>query len=388
MSLADRVVETLRQVLGETGFVPLHEPSFEGREHELVNDCLDTGWVSTAGKYVDEFERMLEAFTGAKRAVVTSCGTTALQVALQLAGARRGDEVLVPALTFVGTANSVAHLGATPHFVDSCESTLGVDPARLEAHLAQTVEMRDGQARNRRTGARVAALVPVHIFGHPADMDALLDLAARYRLAVVEDAAEALGSYQGERHAGTLAPMGILSFNGNKTITTGGGGAILFQDEQQGALAKHLTNTAKTPHKWEYFHDMTGYNFRLPNLNAALGCAQMELLPEFLGRKRRLAEAYAKAFARVPGLRFQTEPRGCTGNYWLNAILLDEPDPVLRDDVLEKTNAAGYMTRPAWTLLNRLPMYATCPSADLSGATNLAGRIVNIPSGPRIRVQS
>jgi perosamine synthetase len=386
MSLSDLVVRALREVLPPREFTPLHEPCFEGNEWAFVKECLDTGWVSTAGKYVDRFEAMLAEFTGAKRAVAVVNGTAALEVALRLAGVAAGDEVLVPALTFVGTANAVRQIGAEPHFVDSEPAALGVDPAKLAAHLEAVAEKRPDGTFNRGTGRRLAALAPVHVFGHIGDMAALAAVAERFGLPVVEDAAEALGSSLAGRHAGTFGKLGTLSFNGNKTITTGGGGAILTDDPGLADLAKHLTTTAKVPHKWEYFHDVAGFNYRLPNLNAALGCGQMELLPGFLARKRDLALAYARAFAGVPGVAFLSEPAGTASNYWLCAILLDSPDRAARDAVLAATNAAGFMTRPAWTLLSKLPMYTGSPRADLSTAEDLESRIINIPSGPGIRL--
>ncbi len=386
MSLPQEVTAALARVLPQRDFTPLHEPCFAGEEWALVKDCLDTGWVSTAGKYVNQFETMLAEFCGVGRAVAVVNGTAALEVALRLAGVEAGDEVVVPALTFVGTANAVRQAGGVPHFADSDPVTLGLDTAKLAAHLAAVAEKRPGGAYDRATGRRIAALVPVHVFGHVGDIEGLAALAADWGIPLVEDAAEALGSRRGGRHAGAFGRVGTLSFNGNKTITTGGGGAILTDDPALADLAKHLTTTAKTPHKWEYFHDMPGFNYRLPNINAALGCAQMALLPEFLERKRALAAAYAAAFAAVPGVSFVAEPAGCRSNYWLCALALDAPDRAQRDAVLEATNAAGFMTRPAWTLLHRLPMYADCPRDDLSAAVELEDRLVNIPSGPGIRV--
>lgn len=384
MSLADSVLSALAGVLPAGGFKPLHEPSFEGNEWAYVKECIDTGWVSTAGKYVDRFEAMLQEFTGARRAVAVVNGTAALHMALLLAGVQPGDEVLMPALTFAATANAAAHLGAVPHFADCQERTLGLDPARLSAHLDQIAERRAGGVFNRLTGRRLAAVVPMHTFGHPVDLDPLAALCGRWSLPLVEDSAESLGSWYKGRHTGRFGKVGVLSFNGNKTVTCGGGGAILTEDEDLGVLAKHLTTTAKVPHKWEYFHDAVGYNYRLPNLNAALGCAQLELLPEFLKRKRALAEAYRQAFESVPGVTLVTEPEGCVSNYWLNALLLDQEDMALRDEILEKTNAAGIMTRPAWTLMHRLPMYQACPRMDLSVSEGLEKRIINIPSGPKL----
>lgn len=386
MSLAQELVAALRAVLPGPGPVALHEPCFSGNEWKYLKDCLDSGWVSSVGSYVDRFEEELARFTGAKRAVAVVNGTAALQVALRLAGVVAGDEVIVPTLTFVATANAVAYLGATPHFADSAASTLGLDPAALALHLAQVAMARDGQCVNRQTGRVIRAVVPMHVFGHPVDLDGLQAVCDDFGLVMVEDAAESLGSYYHGRHTGTFGRLATLSFNGNKTITTGGGGAILTNDEELGRLAKHLTTTAKPPHPWAYAHDQLGYNFRLPNLNAALGCAQMEQLPEFLRRKRRLAEAYSQALDGLTGTRFFREPPGCQSNYWLNALILDRGREAELTPCLEAANQAGIMTRPAWELMHRLPMYRACPRMALPVAESLAGRILNLPSGPRLLV--
>ena len=336
--------------------------------------------MSSVGQYVDQFERELAAFTGASRAVAVVNGTAALQVALKLARIVVGDEVLVPALTFVATANAVHYLGAIPHFVDSSPDTLGLDPTALRDWLKHVSERTSDGIRNRETGRRIRGLVPMHTVGHPCDIDGLLALVQDYQLQLVEDAAESLGSYYRGRHTGTFGSLGILSFNGNKTITTGGGGAILTNDDRLADYAKHLTTTAKTPHRWEYIHDEVGYNFRMPNLNAALGCAQLEQLPHFLASKRHLTERYLRAFADLPLVRLMTEPAGCQSNYWLQTLILDEALAEQRDAILEATNDAGLMTRPAWVLMHHLPAYQKCPRAPLPVAESLARRIINIPS--------
>lgn len=375
----------LRQVLGETGSAfSLHEPEFKGNEWAYVKDCIDTGWVSSVGKYVDEFERKLAEFTGARYAVAVVNGTAALHVALQIAGVKAGDEVLVPALSFVATANAVSHCGAVPHFVDSCQSTLGLDAKALAAHLERIAERTVNGFRNKETGRRIAAIVPMHTFGHSVELASLMEVAARFALPVVEDAAESLGSTYHGRHTGTFGCMGVLSFNGNKIITTGGGGAILTNDPEIARQAKHLTTTAKQPHRWEFFHDAVAYNYRLPNLNAALGCAQLENLPSFLSRKRQLAANYRKAFEHLPGLHFVDEPTDCHSNFWLNAIRIDEPSLARRDALLAAANNAGYQCRPAWTLLNKLPMYQGCPSAELIVAEELEKSLINLPSSPKL----
>lgn len=378
-NLPQEIVEAIRSVVGP-GPVALHEPSFRGNEWAYLKQCLDSTFVSSVGRFVDRFEDQLAAFTGAKRAIAVVNGTAALHVALRLAGVEPGDEVLVPTLTFVATANAVAYCGAIPHFVDSEERTLGMAAGALREHLAVASELRDGRCVNRTSGRVIRAMVPMHAFGHPADIGALLAVARDYRLQVVEDAAESLGSYVGERHTGTFGLMGTLSFNGNKTITTGGGGAILTNDVELGARAKHLTTTAKLRHQWNFEHDEIGYNYRLPNLNAALGCAQLEQLPGFLIEKRRLFERYRLRFAGVPGVRVMAEPSGCRSNYWLQTILLDEALAGQRDAVLSATNDAGLMTRPTWVLMHRLAPYRAAPRAPLPVAESLERRLINLPS--------
>lgn len=384
-SLPDRVLAAVRQVLGTPAqTLALHEPEFAGREWEYVKDCIDTGWVSSVGAYVDRFERDLAAYTGVAHAVATSNGTSALHVCLLLAGVRPGDEVLLPALTFIATANAVSYAGAVPHFVDSETVSLGVDAAKLEAHLAEGAELVDGICVNRRTRAPIRALVVMHVFGHPADLDAIDAVARRWNLVLIEDAAESLGSTYHGRHTGHVGRLSALSFNGNKVVTTGGGGAVLTNDAALGRHAKHLTTTARVPHRWNFIHDEVGYNYRLPNLNAALGCAQLERLPDMVARKRQLATRYDAAFAGVPGLRFLREPAGTTSNYWLNAMVLDRADLAARDALLERLNDAGYMSRPVWTLMHRLPMYAACPRADLTVAEQMEACVINLPSSAKL----
>lgn len=381
MSVLDlsKAVEALRDVAAPAGGpVALHEPRFAGAEWDYVKECLDTGWVSSVGRYVDRFERDLAEAFGVERAVAVVNGTAALHVALMLAGVERGDEVLIPALTFVATANAVAYCGAVPHFVDSTWTTLGIDPDALAAHLDDIAVRSETGTRNRLTGRRIAAVVPMHTFGHPTDIRRLTEVLRPWSIPVVEDAAESLGSLWKGEPLGGHGLLGATSFNGNKIVTTGGGGAILTNDTALADRAKYLTTTAKRPHQWEFFHDTTGYNYRLPNINAALGCAQLEQLTGFLEAKRVLAERYAERLAHVPGLHFFAEPEGARSNYWLNAVVLDEPAD--RDAFLEATNREGLMTRPCWTLMCALPMYSECPSAPLPVAHDIAGRLVNIPS--------
>jgi len=380
--IADTVADGIAAVL--KGPAALHEPTFAGREWDYVKDCLDSGWVSTAGDYVERFEAMLADFTGVAHAVATVNGTAALHTALKLIGVQAGDEVIVPTLTFVATANAATYLGAVPHLADCEERTLGLDATKLAAHLETVAEPANGARRNRATGRRIAAVVCMHTFGHPVDLDALVRVCERFGVPLIEDAAESLGSYYKSRHTGNHGRLSILSFNGNKTVTTGGGGAVLTNDDGLAKAARHLTTTAKTPHKWEYAHDQAGFNYRLPNLNAALGCAQLERLPDLLARKRRLAEAYDAAFAGRNGVRFFREPDFARSNYWLNALLLDRDVADDRDAVLERTNARGFMTRPAWTPMHRLPMYDDCPRMDLGAADDLYRRLINIPSSAHL----
>ena len=383
MALADIITERVRRVTGLPK-VSLHEPSFKGNEWAYVKDCIDTGWVSSVGAYVDRFERDLAEVTGAKHAVVVSNGTSGLQVALQLAGVTAGDEVVIPVLSFVATANAVRHAGAQPHFADSDYATLGLSVPALADHLARIVERRDGASVNRHTGRRIAAIVPMHTFGHPVDMPPLMALADRYGIKVVEDAAESLGSLIGDRHTGTHGLCAMLSFNGNKIVTTGGGGAIITDDAELARHAKHLTTTAKQPHPWAFFHDEVGYNYRMPNLNAALGCAQLEQLAGFLAAKRELTSRYADAMKDVAGVALFTERPGTRANYWLQTLILDADVADQREAILQHTNAAGQMTRPVWELLSTLPMYAACPTMDTPVARDLARRIVNLPSSPQL----
>lgn len=381
----DEVLGAVRQVLGQPSQpLALHEPEFRGREWEYVKDCLDTGWVSSVGSYVDRFERDLIAYTGVSHAVATTNGTSALHLCLLLAGVQRGDEVLLPALTFVATANAVRYVGATPHFVDSESVSLGIDAAGLDSYLHETATIANGVCVNRRTGAVIRALVAMHVFGHPSDLGALVELALRWGMVLIEDAAESLGSWYGGRHTGNFGRLSALSFNGNKVVTTGGGGAILTNDAALGRRAKHLTTTARTPHRWSFVHDEVGYNYRLPNINAALGCAQLEELPSMLQRKRALAARYRDAFQGVQCARFLVEPPNTESNYWLNALVLDEQYEHLRDDLLSALNDAGYVSRPVWTLMHRLPMFHACPRMDLTVASQMEARVINLPSSAKL----
>jgi len=382
-SLPQRVLEVARAVIGD-GTVALHEPVFGGRELAYLQACIDSTFVSSVGEFVDRFESYLAHYTGATKAVAVVNGTAALHLALRLAEVHANDEVLVPALTFVATAAAVVHCGATPHFVDSEERTLGMNPHALRDYLRTRTEIRTGACFNKATGRRIKAMVPMHTFGHPADVEGLLAVARDFGLTLVEDAAESLGSFVGGQHTGTFGRIGTLSFNGNKTITTGGGGALLFTDTDLARRAKHLSSTAKVPHRWAFDHDAVGYNYRMPNLNAALGCAQLEQLPRFLSAKRALFERYQAAFAGIPEVTLVREPDGCRSNYWLQTLLLDEGSAAQRDEILQLTNDSGLMTRPAWTLMHKLAPYAACPRMPLPVADSLERRIVNLPSSPQL----
>jgi perosamine synthetase len=383
MSLPESIVAAIRRAVG-AGPYALSEPYFGGNEWRYLKECLDSTYVSSVGAFVDRFEAELAAYTGAARAIVVMNGTGALHVALKLAGVVANDEVLVPTLTFVATSNAVTYCDAVPHFVDSEERSLGIDPIALRDYLTQIAELRGGVCLNRLTGRVIRALVPMHVVGHPADIDGLLGVAHDFGLAFLEDAAESLGSFFNGRHTGTFGRLGTISFNGNKTITTGGGGAIITNDLALARRAKHLTTTAKLQHRWEYRHDEVGYNYRMPNINAALGCAQLEQLPTLLAAKRRLHDRYAVEFATVDGVRLLSEPPGCTSSYWLQTLILDHAVPGQRDAVLAATNDAGLMTRPIWVLNHRLPAFQGNPRMPLTVAESLEQRIINIPSSPQL----
>ena len=382
-SLSEQVLEAIVEVVG-SGPVSLHEPTFDGNEWIYLKECLDSTYVSSAGKFVDKFEADLANFTGAKHAVSVVNGTAALHIALKLAGVKDNDEVLVPALTFVATANAVTYCNATPHFVDSEESTLGMGASKLREYLQATTEQNDGVCINTSTGRVIRAMVPMHTFGHPVDIEGLLSVSKDFNISMVEDAAESLGSYYFGRHTGTFGLLGTLSFNGNKIITTGGGGAILTNNKDVARHAKHLTTTAKVSHKWEFIHDEIGYNYRMPNINAALGCAQLESIQSKLRAKRNLYNSYEKAFAGVSGIKVLKEPDNCKSNYWLQTLFLNNEFANKRDQIIESTNKSGYMTRPAWNLLSNLEPFITSPKMDLPVAEMLIKSLINIPSSPSL----
>ena len=359
-------------------FIALHEPVFIGNEKKYLNECIDSTFVSSVGKYVDKFEEMLAAYVGAKYAVAVVNGTMALFTALKLVGVKEGDEVITQPLTFVATANAINYCGAKPIFVDVDLDTLGLSPKSLKEFLEKNCKIVDNKCINKTTGKTIKACVPMHTFGHPCKIDEIKEICDKWHIELVEDAAESLGSFYKNKHTGTFGKIGIFSFNGNKIITAGGGGVIVTDDEELAKKAKHLTTTAKIPHPYEYIHDEVGYNFRMPNINAALLVAQMENLDKFLENKRELAKKYEKFFKNI-GIEFVEEPVNAKSNYWLNAIKFENKNQ--RDEFLEYSNKNKVMTRPIWRLMNKLPMYKNCQRDELKNAEYLEERIVNIPSG-------
>ena len=378
-SLPDLVTQSIHNVIG-IGPIKLHEPTFDGNETQYVKDCIESTYVSSVGKYVDKFEIELAKYTGAKYAVSLVNGTSALHLALKLAGVKAGEEVLVQAFNFVAAANAITYCGATPHFVDIENENLGIDPNKLQSYLSEISKKNGEQIENVITGRCIKALVVMHTFGHPSKMDELAGVAKKFNLVLIEDAAESIGSYYDKKHTGTMGLMGTMSFNGNKTITTGGGGAILTNDSELAKQAKHLSTTAKSFHKWAFIHDEIGYNFRMPNINAALGCAQLEQLPSKLESKRNLYKMYKSEFSKVNGISLIEEPSGCESNYWLQGLKLDSPNLNLRNKILDKLNSAELMSRPAWNLTNSLTPYLKCPSMNLENSISLFESIINIPS--------
>ncbi len=379
MGNLDDFIGRIRQVTGpETG--GLHEPVFEGNEKKYLAECIDSGFVSSVGPFVTAFEESVRDFVGAQHAVAVVNGTAALHLALLAVGVRPGDEVLVPAMSFVATANAVSHAGAIAHFVDVDEATWGIDPVALRAHLADVGQMKDGLLHNKETGRAITAVVPMHALGHPVAIEQLVAIAEEFGLVVVEDAAESLGSFVGDRHTGLFGRLGVFSFNGNKTITTGGGGVIVTEDEAAAKKLKHLSTTARVPHAYEFDHDAVGYNHRMPNINAALGLAQMEQLPGLIAAQRSLFGLYAEAFAGSPFGEVRQEAAGTTGNYWLQAISLPEGMKDSKDELIRGCVDAGVSVRPLWKPLNRLTPYASHPSAATPVTEDLYNRVICLPS--------
>lgn len=378
-----KILTAITEVVGK-GPVALHEPTFDGNEWLYIKECLDSTYVSSVGKFVNQFEEELAKFTGSRYVVCVVNGTSALHIALKLAGVIPNDEVLIPALNFVASANAVSYCSAIPHFVDCEESTLGMDPKKLREYLLKNTNQIGGHCINSVSGRVIRALVPMHTFGHPVDIEGLLEISRDFNIVLVEDAAESLGSYYSGQHTGTFGSLGILSFNGNKIITTGGGGAILTNNEELAKRAKHLTTTAKIPHKWNFNHDEIGYNYRMPNINAALGCAQLEKIESKIQAKRNLYGLYKRAFETITGVTVFHEPEKCQSNYWLQTLRLDSEFIEKKERILEKTNESGIITRPAWNLASGLKKYKSCPRMDLAVSEFLFNTLVNIPSSPSI----
>ncbi|NOU51779.1 LegC family aminotransferase [Pseudoalteromonas sp. JBTF-M23] len=375
-------VDFVRDTYSTNEFIPLHAPTFSGNENKYVKETIDSTFVSSVGKFVDDFERKIEAFTGAVKAVATVNGTAALHTALYMAGVERGDLVITQALTFVATCNALYHMGAEPIFVDVSHVSLSLCPIAVENYLAENAEVTENGCHHKLTGQRIKAIVPMHTFGHPTELDELIFVCRKWGITLVEDAAESLGSYYKGRHTGTFGDYSAVSFNGNKIITTGGGGMVLCANEEGGQRTKYITTTAKVPHSYEFFHDEPGFNYRMPNINAALGCAQMEVIDTFLEQKRKLACHYKEFFAGSD-VKFVTEPEYAKSNYWLNAIVC--PDVEKRNEILKYANKAGVMTRPVWQLMHRLPMFENALRGDLTNSEYLEAHLINIPSTPVVR---
>ena len=377
-----KITDFIHDLYGGGDFIPLAVPVFIGNEKKYLNECIDTTFVSSVGKFVDRFEEDTARYTGCKRAVVCVSGTNALHMSLILAGVERDDEVLTQALTFVATCNALSYIGAHPVFIDVDRDTMGLSPAAVREWLAKNSEQKNGECYNKRTGRRVKACVPMHTFGHPVHLDELVEVLKEYHIELVEDAAESIGSLYKGKHTGTFGKVGALSFNGNKTITTGGGGMMLFNDEELGAYAKHITTQAKIPHRWEFRHDHIGYNYRMPNINAALGCAQLEHIEEYVASKRETAKAYEEFFRNIPEIEFFVDTPNTRSNYWLNVVILKDKEA--QQDFLEYTNKNGVMTRPIWELMNRLLMFENSENDGLQNTIWFADRVVNIPSSVRV----
>lgn len=377
--ISQKLIEAVRGVFksNERG---LHVPIFEGNEKKYLMECIDTTLVSSVGPFVQKFEKLLESFTGAKHAICVVNGTSALHLSLVISGVESNQEVLIPALTFVATANAVSYCGAVPNFVDSCMDTLGMCPEKLEEYLRKSTRLKNNQCINIDTNRIIKAVVPMHTYGHPVEIQKIVEIAERYKLTVIEDAAESLGSFKNEKHTGTFGEIGILSFNGNKIITTGGGGAILTNNSILAQKAMHLSTTAKVKHNWEFNHDEIGFNYRLPNINAAIGCAQMEEIWTKLEYKRNIFRHYKTLFSNISEFKLIEEPLHSRSNYWLQTVLLSEDKAYLRDQILNELNSAGIAARPTWNLVSTLLPYTKTPRMELKNSENLAKRIINLPS--------
>lgn len=381
---ATSIVEFVRDTYKTDEFIPLHAPIFDGNEKAYVMETIESTFVSSVGKFVDDFERKIEAYTGTAKAVATVNGTAALHAALYMADVQRGDLVVTQALTFVATCNALYHMGAEPIFLDVSPVSLGLCPKAVDAFLEENAEVTDAGCIHNKTGRRIKAIVPMHTFGHPVELDELVAVCLKWNITLVEDAAESLGSFYKGKHTGTIGDFGAVSFNGNKIITTGGGGMVLCKTQELGARTKHVTTTAKVPHPYEFFHDEPGFNYRMPNLNAALGCAQMEVIEQYLKQKRVLAKGY-NDFFKGSDIKFVTEPEYAKSNYWLNAIICSDKES--REEILSVTNDSGVMTRPIWQLMHRLPMFENSIRGELAYSEYLEERVLNLPSSPLINVE-
>ncbi|TNZ89213.1 aminotransferase DegT [Vibrio parahaemolyticus] len=376
---ATSIVDFVRDTYKTNEFIPLHAPTFAGNEKAYVMETIESTFVSSVGKFVDDFERKIEVYTGTAKAVATVNGTAALHAALYMADVQRGDLVITQALTFVATCNALYHMGAEPIFLDVSPISLGLCPKAVDEFLNEYAEVTETGCIHKTTGKRIKAVVPMHTFGHPVELDELVTICLKWKITLVEDAAESLGSFYKGKHTGTIGDFGAVSFNGNKIITTGGGGMVLCKTQELGARTKHVTTTAKVPHPYEFFHDEPGFNYRMPNLNAALGCAQMEVIEQYLKQKRELAEYYSEFF-KGTDFKFVTEPDYAQSNYWLNAIIC--PDKESREEVLTSTNSSGVMTRPIWQLMHRLPMFENAIRGDLAHSEFIEAHLINLPSTP------
>ncbi|ERJ99794.1 aminotransferase, LLPSF_NHT_00031 family [Treponema socranskii subsp. socranskii VPI DR56BR1116 = ATCC 35536] len=377
----ESTIHFIKQIYKNVDHVLLHAPAFIGNEKKYLDDCIDTTFVSSVGKYVDRFEDAIAKYTGANRAVVCVNGTMALFMALKLCGIKPDEKVITQPLTFIATANAIAYCYAHPVFLDVDEDTMGLSPTKVRLWLERNAAVKSDGCYDKHSGKKIRAVVPMHTFGHPVKIDDFVKLCDEWKLALIEDAAESIGSFYKGRHTGTYGEIGCMSFNGNKTITCGGGGILLFQNKEKGDYAKHITTQAKIPHRWEFKHDAIGYNLRMPNINAALGCAQLECIDTILANKRETSRMYKDFFSNIDDISFFDEPKDCKSNFWLNAVLLR--DKRERDIFLAETNDNGIQTRPIWELMNRLPMFISATRGDLATAEMFADRIVNIPSGYR-----
>lgn len=366
-------------------FIPLHEPSFNGNEWKFLKDCLDSTYVSSVGKYVSEFEKKISSFTNSKYCICMSSGTSALHLSIKVLNIKENDEVLIPSFSFVACANVLRYEKIIPHFVDISEETLGICPDKLDSYLAKITIIKDGYLINKKTNKIIKAIIPMHTFGHPANMTKILKIAKKYKLDIIEDAAEAIGSYYNDKHVGTFGKIGVFSFNGNKTITTGGGGAVITNSKQIADKIRYLSTTAKKNHKWEFIHDDIGYNYRMPNINAALGCAQIDQLKLKIKNKRALFKYYKHEFSNVPGIKLFIESYNCRSNYWLQTLILNSNNIKERNEILEITNSNGIQTRPAWRPIDSLKPFKDFPKMNLDNTYSLYNRVINIPSSDNLK---